>query len=243
MISIERVKDANMLLPVIKITSNYHRPKGRRIFMSRNVYKIMKFIEKADREMFYVLHLSANLRLIAMELVSIGSLNDSTAHPREVFKGAILNNSARVILVHNHPSGDTVPSRDDIKTTKALVEAGKILGIPVLDHVIIGHNDFFSLEPVLRAIENKKKTENKHTQKAIDILIRQNEGIKNKATLNKREIKKHSKTLRIAAYEMFSAIGVSKIGLKDCYNNTVKYLTNKSPKGNRDAEKIDCTAF
>ena len=230
--SIEKVKDVNMPLPVIKITNNHHIPKGRGILlMPKNVYKTMKFIEKADREMFYVLHLDANLRLIAMELVSIGSLNNSTAHPREVFKGAILNNSAKVILVHNHPSGDTVPSQDDISATKTLVEAGKILGIAVLDHIIIGKNNFFSLEPVLRAIENKKKTENKHTQKAIDILIRQNENIKSKVTLNKTEIKKHSKALRITVYEMFSAIGVAKIGLKDCYNRTTEYLKNKSPRG------------
>ncbi|OGH05906.1 MAG: hypothetical protein A2W22_06910 [Candidatus Levybacteria bacterium RBG_16_35_11] len=76
--SIEKVKDVNMPLPVIKITNNRDMSKGQGIYKSRDVYEVMKFISKADREFFYVLHLSAKLRLIAMELVSIGSLNNST---------------------------------------------------------------------------------------------------------------------------------------------------------------------
>ena len=77
--------------------------------------------------------------------VSVGTLNASLVHPREVFKKAILNNSSHVIVAHNHPSGDPTPSDDDIATTKRLIEAGKILGISVVDHIIVTQNNFVSL--------------------------------------------------------------------------------------------------
>jgi len=80
------------------------------------------------------------------EIVSIGCLNANIAHPREVFRRAISNNAAQVILVHNHPSGDTQPSDDDIKITKQLVEAGKILGIEVLDHIVISQGSYLSMK-------------------------------------------------------------------------------------------------
>lgn len=103
-----------------------------------DVYERMKFITKEDRECFYVLHLNAKNEIIGKELVSMGTLTNSLIHPREVFKAAILNNSASIICVHNHPSGDPTPSREDILITNRLVEAGALLGISVLDHVIIG---------------------------------------------------------------------------------------------------------
>ena len=78
-------------------------------------------------------------------LVSKGSLNTSIVHPREVFKDAIKDAAASVILVHNHPSGDPEPSQEDLEITKRLVKAGRILGIKVLDHLIIGNNCYFSL--------------------------------------------------------------------------------------------------
>lgn len=80
-----------------------------------------------------------------MELISIGSLARSIVHPREVFKGAILNNSCNIILVHNHPSGDPTPSKDDVLITKRIMRAGEVLGIQVLDHVIIGHGKYMSV--------------------------------------------------------------------------------------------------
>ena len=78
--------------------------------------------------------------------VSVGTLNASLVHPREVFKKAILNNSSHVVVAHNHPSGDSMPSEDDILTTRRLVEAGKILGIAVIDHLIVTQNNFTSLK-------------------------------------------------------------------------------------------------
>lgn len=101
-------------------------------------------IGKEKKEHFTILCLDTRNNLIVDE-VSVGTLNASLVHPREVFKIAILNNSSHVVVAHNHPSGDSSPSKDDISTTKRLVESGKILGISVLDHIIITRNNFSSL--------------------------------------------------------------------------------------------------
>lgn len=90
-----------------------------------------------DREHFFALHLDAKNRLVSRELVSIGHLTAALVHPREVFKAAILANAASIAFVHNHPSGDPEPSREDYELTRRLVKAGELLGIPVLDHVVI----------------------------------------------------------------------------------------------------------
>lgn len=95
-------------------------------------------IATLDREHFIVLCLSARRRVIARETVSVGTLSASLVHPREVFKSAIMANAAVVIVAHNHPSGDAQPSEEDREVTKRLRRAGEILGIPVIDHVIIG---------------------------------------------------------------------------------------------------------
>jgi DNA repair protein RadC len=89
------------------------------------------------REHFIVLLLNARHEVIGSETVSIGSLNASIVHPREVFKPAVLASAASIVLVHNHPSGDPEPSEEDLSITKRLVEAGELLGIGVLDHVIL----------------------------------------------------------------------------------------------------------
>ena len=99
-----------------------------------------------DREKFICLHLNTKNNLLSYEVVSIGSLNASLVHPRELFKGAILVNAASIILCHNHPSDDPEPSPDDITLTKRLSESGDILGISVLDHVIFTAERFVSLK-------------------------------------------------------------------------------------------------
>jgi DNA repair protein RadC len=98
------------------------------------------------REHFLTLLLDTRNRLIRVATVSMGSLDSSIVHPREVFKEAISASAASVIFVHNHPSGDAEPSEDDIELTRRLVEAGKLLGILVLDHVIVGDGAFVSLK-------------------------------------------------------------------------------------------------
>jgi len=99
---------------------------------------------KSDREKFICMHLNIKNQIISFEIVSTGSLTSSIVHPREVYKGAILSNSASVIFMHNHPSGDPEPSIDDIEITKRLEKAGEILGINVLDHIIVAQKGFYS---------------------------------------------------------------------------------------------------
>ena len=98
------------------------------------------------KEYFLVLSLDTRGKLIKTSEVSVGSLDSSIVHPREVFKEALTASAASVIFVHNHPSGDPEPSEDDIKLTKRLADAGDILGIDVLDHVIVADHDFRSLK-------------------------------------------------------------------------------------------------
>jgi DNA repair protein RadC len=98
----------------------------------------------ADREQFHVLMLDSKNQLIGVNLVSQGSLSTSVVCPREVYKAAIIANSAAVILPHNHPSGCPEPSQEDRNCTSRLVQAGKVLGVRVLDHVVVGQEAFFS---------------------------------------------------------------------------------------------------
>lgn len=99
-----------------------------------------------QKEHFVCLFLNTKNHVIAQETLSMGSLNASIVHPREVFRAAIKRSSASIICVHNHPSGDPTPSPEDVQITERLVQAGEIVGIEVLDHVIIGDQRFVSLK-------------------------------------------------------------------------------------------------
>ncbi|MGS0765276.1 RadC family protein [Syntrophomonas curvata] len=99
-----------------------------------------------DREHFRVMYLDRKGGLLIMEDISVGGLHSSIVHPREVFKTAVKKSAASMILVHNHPSGDPTPSREDIDITRRLLEAGKLMGIEIIDHVIIGDNKYCSLK-------------------------------------------------------------------------------------------------
>lgn len=102
-------------------------------------------LKKYDRELFCVLNLRSKNQVINMNIVSMGTLNNALIHPREVFKSAILSNASSIMLLHNHPSGDCKPSDEDIKITKELIESGKCLEIPVIDHIIVGEQQkYFS---------------------------------------------------------------------------------------------------
>lgn len=113
------------------------------------VYKAITMLTNAEeeaQEVFGVLILNIKNKIVAVHEISRGTLNSSMAHPREVFKPAILHNAAAIVCFHNHPSGDPEPSKDDILMTHRLVEAGKILGIEVFDHIIVGDNGYVSLK-------------------------------------------------------------------------------------------------
>ncbi len=98
------------------------------------------------KEQFVVIFLNGKNRIVGSEVVSEGTLTESPVHPREVFETAILHHAASIVVAHNHPSGDPLPSENDRETTKLLVQAGETLGIPVLDHLIIGDGKYYSFE-------------------------------------------------------------------------------------------------
>ncbi len=107
---------------------------------------VMEEMRYLDREQFRIILLDAKNHVLGVKTVSVGSLSSSIVHPREIFKDAIARSSAAIILVHNHPSGDPTPSREDVEVTRRLVEAGRLLGIEVLDHVVVGDNRYVSFK-------------------------------------------------------------------------------------------------
>lgn len=110
----------------------------------RDIHQAFASLSECDRERFYSVHLDAQHHVCGLELVTQGVLDASLITPREVYKAAILSNAGAIILVHNHPSGNPDPSQEDRFVTKQLVESGKVMGIPIVDHIIIGDNKFFS---------------------------------------------------------------------------------------------------
>ena len=121
------------------------RRMGTVFQISRDVFeKYSVRLRDAKQETFTVILLDTKNRFLREETVALGSLNQSIVHPREVFRPAIQGAAASVILVHNHPSGDPSPSDEDVRVTERLVEAGKLVGIRVLDHIIVGEGRYFS---------------------------------------------------------------------------------------------------
>lgn len=107
---------------------------------------LMTDMSSLNQEHFVVLFLNVKNEVLHKQTIFIGSLNSSIVHPREVFREAFKRSAASMIISHNHPSGDTTPSREDIEVTKRLMEAGQIMGVDVLDHIIIGDQKFISLK-------------------------------------------------------------------------------------------------
>ena len=131
-------------LKVVRVVRNGYG-RTRKFQSPQDVYETFRDrAEKADREECLALLLDTKNVMLGFHVVSIGILNRNMAHPREVFKAAILANAASILLVHNHPSGDPEPSEADVTSTKELMDAGELLDIPVLDHVIIGDGTYFS---------------------------------------------------------------------------------------------------
>lgn len=112
-----------------------------------NVHKLLADITDLAQEAFCVLTLNTKYKLIDRHLITLGLLNSTLVHPREVFKPAILDSAASIILAHNHPSGDVSPSQDDLQITRKLIEASKIIEIDILDHIIVakGATPYFSI--------------------------------------------------------------------------------------------------
>lgn len=111
---------------------------------TRAAEAVRELIGNKDREHFVVVHLDARHRMVSAEVVSIGTLTSSLVHPREVFKGAFLANAAAIICAHNHPSGELSPSPEDKALSERLLEAGKMLGVPMLDFLIVSDSGSWS---------------------------------------------------------------------------------------------------
>lgn len=139
------------VLSFIELSKRYNKLiKGgynsKPITSAKDVYDM--FVDefgKKKKEYFICLYLDTRNRIIKEEVISVGTLNSSLIHPREVFKTAIKESANSIILIHNHPSGDVEPSEGDEEVTKRLIEAGDVLNIKVLDHIIIGKNSWKSI--------------------------------------------------------------------------------------------------
>lgn len=118
----------------------------RTLTQAADVHAVARDLELARREHFVAFYLDARNRVLSRETVSVGTLSASIVHPREVFAAAIERRAASIVLAHNHPSGDSEPSDDDVALTRRLVQAGILLGIEVLDHLVIGHGTYVSLK-------------------------------------------------------------------------------------------------
>ena len=134
-VSIKMVKESSFLY------------RTRQILSPNDAYEMIKEqLEGLDREQFIIACLNTKNEPTNISVVSVGILNKAIVHPREVFKTAILSNAASIMAFHNHPSGETTPSQQDIQLTNRLYEAGELLGIKLLDHLIIGDGTFTSLK-------------------------------------------------------------------------------------------------
>ena len=134
-VSIKMVKESSFLY------------QTRQILSPNDAYEMIKEqLEGLDREQFIIACLNTKNEPTNISVVSVGTLNKAIVHPREVFKTAILSNAASIMAFHNHPSGETTPSQQDIQLTHRLYEAGELLGIKLLDHLIIGDGTFTSLK-------------------------------------------------------------------------------------------------
>ncbi len=111
---------------------------------SNDIYRTFEGLASLPVETFLVVHLDSKNRMVGMTTCSIGIMTSSLVHPREVFRTAIANMTAGLIFIHNHPSGDPAPSKEDLDITRRLCEVGELIGIRCLDHIIIGQGPYFS---------------------------------------------------------------------------------------------------
>lgn len=136
-IRIKRIRAVYETLEIKEEVDRYLQPFTR-YNSPEQVFTTFGFLRQETKEYFFAIHLDGKNRICCVDEVSVGSLNQSIVHPREVFKTALLSSAAAIILLHNHPTGDPTPSREDIEITRRLKETGEIIGVRLLDHIIIG---------------------------------------------------------------------------------------------------------
>jgi len=136
-----------------------------------------------------------------------------------------------VILVHNHPSGDAEPSQVDLEITERVIKAGEMLGIPVIDHMVIGNGKYSSVKSCLdHTVESKEMKKSKQAYSALDTLIKTNENLKGKEGLSAAELKRLTKTLRKSVYKLFLSQGIGESCLRECYRATARHIKGKSSR-------------
>ena len=135
---------ATQLVATFELARRYLQKDKPQILSPQTIFDSLVDLRKSKKEQLVALYLDTRNYEIQREIISIGTLNANLVHPREVFEPAVKNLASSLILVHNHPSNNTEPSKDDIEITKQLVEAGKIMGIEVVDHIVISESKFYS---------------------------------------------------------------------------------------------------
>jgi len=147
----KRIEAVQLAISVLKAD----RPRGRRtkrrnvtiqVSSPREAYGQVRHLARATKEHLVGLYLDAQNGLIVREVLSIGTLNTTRTHPREVLQPAIMNHALGFILVHNHPSGSLVPSRDDVEFTRAMRRAAELMGIDLYDHLVVSREGYVSLK-------------------------------------------------------------------------------------------------
>lgn len=147
--SIKGIKDAKAItiLAAIELGKRVLKKDNNNILINNNkiIYDLFKYdFVNTYQEKFIALFLDTKNNLIASELIYIGTLSSANVHPREIFKLAVKHSAQSIIVVHNHPSGNSMPSKADIELTKSLMNAGDLMKIPILDHIIIGNKNYYS---------------------------------------------------------------------------------------------------
>lgn len=138
---------ATTILAALEIGKRlYGNKRTKLVAHPKDIWLLTRDESIKKKEYFIVFYLNTRNQVIQKEIISIGSLSASIAHPREVFEPAVRHHAGQIILAHNHPSGDCAPSQEDIQTTRRLVKAGEILGIEVLDHVVVTKDDYLSMK-------------------------------------------------------------------------------------------------
>lgn len=142
--SIQRIKQMRVVFEDVREESSEYLRNMDAIKSSSDCYEHYKYLANEVKEQFIALHLDSKNKIICQDIVSVGSLNASIVHPREVFKSAMLSSAAALLFIHNHPSGDPEPSREDIELTNRLKQGAELLGIRILDHIVIGNGRYHS---------------------------------------------------------------------------------------------------
>lgn len=135
------------IVAVLEIGRRFLKEKKSTLILSpKDVWESLKDIRDSKKEHFIIFYLDARNQVIQRETVSVGTVNANLVHPREVFEPAIKHLATQIIVAHNHPAENTSPSDEDLSTTKRLIEAGKLLGVELIDHVIVASKSYFSLK-------------------------------------------------------------------------------------------------